>query len=231
MWLKRLNAPKFWRQEPKKYKYSVNPSPGPHPKYFCIPLAIILREILGYAENLKEVKKILNQRKVLVDGRVVTDYKYPCGLFDVISIPEINEHYRITADEKGLTLIKIDESEKDLKILRVKRKTKISKDEYQLTFHDGKNILTKDNSIKPNDSVLFDLKNYKILKHLKMEEKNYGFVFKGENSGKHGKIVKITPSGFNRKSLVEIKTDVETIMTIRDYVVVVGEDKPLITIY
>ncbi|MEM5820901.1 MAG: 30S ribosomal protein S4e [Candidatus Aenigmatarchaeota archaeon] len=230
MWLKRLNAPKIWLQPPKKYKYSVNPSPGPHPKNFCIPLAVIIRDVLHYAENLKEAKTIIKQRKVLVDGRVVTNYKYPCGLFDVISFPEINEHYRITVNKKGLTLIKIDEKEADMKIVKVKNKTKISPDTYQITFHDGKNILTKDNSIKTHDSLLIELPNLKPLKHIKFEVGKIALIFDGENRGSIGEIEEITPSGFNKKSLVRIKKENEKITTIRDYVIVVGEEKPLITL-
>ena len=230
MWLKRLNTPRFWKQEPKKYKYSVNPSCGPHPKDYCIPLAIIVRDILKYAENLKEAKQIIKQRKVLVDQRVVTDYRFPCGLFDVISFPEINEHYRITANKYGLYLIKIKEDEANLKIVKVKRKTKISNDTYQLTFHDGKNILTKNNSIKTHDSLLIELPSFKILDHLKFEKNFLAFVFRGNNSGKIGKIVNITEGGFNRAWLVEIEAENEKISTIRDYVIIVGKEDSLITL-
>ncbi|MEM0243007.1 MAG: 30S ribosomal protein S4e [Candidatus Aenigmatarchaeota archaeon] len=230
MWLKRLNAPRFWRQKPKENKYSVNPSCGPHPKDYCIPIAIILRDILNYAENLKEAKQIVKQRKVLVDQRVIKNYRFPCGLFDVISFPDINEFYRITVNKSGLCLIKIEKDEANLKIVKVIRKTKISDKKYQLTFHDGKNIVVEENEIKPHDSLLIDLASFKILKYLKFEENSLALVFRGENCGKVGKIISITKGSFNRKWLVELKTEGEKISTIRDYVIVVGDDKSLISI-
>ena len=116
--LKRLAAPEFWPIPKKKYTWTFAPSPGPHKKEECIPLAIIVRDILGLAETGKEAKRIIKAREILVDGRVRTDHKYPVGLLDVISIPKINKHYRVVPFKNGLKLIEIDESEAKKKILK-----------------------------------------------------------------------------------------------------------------
>jgi small subunit ribosomal protein S4e len=43
---------------------------------------------------LKEVKYILKQRLVKIDGRVRTDHKYPAGFMDVIQIDKTGENFR-----------------------------------------------------------------------------------------------------------------------------------------
>ena len=57
--LKRHAAPKFWPIERKTKKYSVNPSPGPHSKEKCMPLGVILRDVMKAADNMKEAREIL----------------------------------------------------------------------------------------------------------------------------------------------------------------------------
>lgn len=229
VWTKRLAAPKAWPIERKKFKYTVTPLPGPHPKDLCIPLAIIIRDVLGYAENLKEAKKIIHSGKIKIDGKIVKEYRFPVGLFDVISIEEIDEYYRVLPYKKGLKVEKIEKEEAKLKIVRVKKKTQVSKDKYQITFHDGKNILVSDNSIKPFDSLLIELPSLKILKHLKFEEGKIGLIIKGENAGNYGEIEKIHKGGFNRAWLVEIDIG-KKVITDRKNVFVVGEKEPLIKI-
>lgn len=230
MWLKRLNALSFWKTPLKRYKYVISPSPGSHPKNYCIPLAIIIRDILKYAENLKEAKNVIKQRKVLVDQRVISNYKFPCGLFDVISFPEIDEHYRITADEKGLNVIKISESEAFRKVVKVKKKTKISSNTYQLTFHDGKNILSKDNQIKPHDSLLIELPNLNILQHLSLKEDMLCLIFRGRNCGIVGRVTEIIRGSIKQDWLIELKTENNKILTTRDYVIAIGKENSLISI-
>ena len=56
--LKRLNAPKNWKIRKKEYSFIVNPNPVPHSKKSSIPLGVLIRDILGYAKNSKEVKII-----------------------------------------------------------------------------------------------------------------------------------------------------------------------------
>ena len=47
------------------------------------------------------MKYILNNKTVLVDGKKRKDYRYPVGLFDVITFEDTKESYRVVLDEKG----------------------------------------------------------------------------------------------------------------------------------
>ena len=55
------------------------PSTGPHKMRECLPLVVFLRNRLKYALTYDEVKKIVNQRLIKVDGKVRTDKTYPAG--------------------------------------------------------------------------------------------------------------------------------------------------------
>ncbi len=222
MVLKRLLAPDFWKIEKKKFKYVIEPLPGAHAKDFCIPLAIIIRDILKIADTLKEAKNVIHSGKIKVDGKIVKEYRYPCGLYDVISFD--SEFYRIVPFKNGLTLKKIEEKEANLKICKVKNKTKISINKYQLTLHDGKNILTENNEIKVHDSLLIEIPNLKVLEHIKFEKGVNAVVFRGRNSGFMGKIEEIYPGDMLKDWTVKISNNEKTVLSIRDYVIAVGKE-------
>ena len=56
---------------------------------------LVLRNRLKYALTGKEVRAILKQRLVAVDGKVRTDMTYPAGFMDVITIDKTDEHFRL----------------------------------------------------------------------------------------------------------------------------------------
>ncbi|KIY91886.1 40S ribosomal protein S4-C [Monoraphidium neglectum] len=93
--MKRLNAPSHWMLDKLGGIFAPKPSPGPHKQRECLPLLLVLRNRLKYALTGKEVKSILMQRLVKVDGKVRTDTTYPAGFMDVIDIDKTDEHFRL----------------------------------------------------------------------------------------------------------------------------------------
>ncbi len=87
--LKRKPAPKIWPIHRKELVWTVKPKAGSHSTSNCLPLALIIRDILGLAKTLKEAIAIISQGKILVDGKVQRDERFSTGLMDVISIPEV----------------------------------------------------------------------------------------------------------------------------------------------
>jgi len=81
--------------------WAPRPSTGPHKLRECLPLIILLRNRLKYALNTKEVKYILMQRLIKVDGKARTDKTYPAGFMDVIGIEKTNEFFRLLYDVRG----------------------------------------------------------------------------------------------------------------------------------
>ena len=77
---------------------------------------------LKYALNGREVKAIMMQRLIKVDGKVRTDTTYPAGFMDVISIEKTGENFRLIYDTKGrFTVHRIQAEEAEYKLGKVKR--------------------------------------------------------------------------------------------------------------
>lgn len=232
--LKRLLSPKFWKVKKKEYKWVVSPKPGPHPKFYSIPLQIILRDILNLAETAKEARNIVTKGEILVDGKVRKEYGYPVGLFDVVSIPRIKKHYRMVPKlslrkENEIGLIEIPEKESNKKICKIMNKTMV-KGKLQLNLSDGKNVLTAEKKYKTGDTLLLELPSLKILDHVPLAAGNIGIVSKGKNEGNLGKIKDIIPGSIKEIAKIVCEIDGRKQQILKDRFFVVGKDKPLITV-
>ncbi len=238
--LKRLPAPKFWPIHRKEFKWTIRPSPGPHPMNRCLPLLLIVRDILGYAKTAREARRILAEGKIKVDGRIRRDYKFPVGLMDVIEIPDVNEAYRILPfPRKGLGLHPISGEEIELKLCRIENKRTVNGGHIQLNLHDGRNILIRVNdptkpeedTYKTMDVLQIGLPGQEIREHIKFEEKVLALVTWGKNMGQIGRIKEITRGIGRRMSVVTLESpDGELFQTSLEYVFPVGRDKPLISL-
>ncbi len=225
MKLKRLAHP--LSKEKKKSTYTVAPR-GPHPLEKSIALATLLRDYLMLADGYKEAKKIIKQGKVLVDGRVIKDYKFGIGPFDVIEIPEMKKYYRILPKNEKLEVVEIDEKEAKMKICKIEDKRAVKGGKFQLNLNDGKNIVVTDNSYKTQGSVLLELPSQKIIEYIPLEENVLGYIYSGKNSGKYGKIEKIERGW--RRNRVLIKTEEGEVWTAFKNIIVIGKDNPLIKV-
>ena len=236
--LKRMPAPDFWPISTKGFQWTVRPRPGPHPGDMCIPLSIVLRDHLHLARTAREVRLILSQGKVKVDGRLRRDDRYPIGLMDVLEIPSSKVAFRvIPVKGKGLSLIKTAEDTKAFKICKIDDKKTVAHGQLQIGLHDGRNVLVKvQNPTTPTEdiystgaSLQIELPSQKILSQIEMAEGAYAVVTAGENIGRHGNITHIETGTATRPGIVEIKDDKgEAFRTITDYVLVVGKEAPVI---
>ncbi|MFC1801121.1 30S ribosomal protein S4e [Nanoarchaeota archaeon] len=220
--LKRNFVPKNWPIKRKAARFLIRPKPSGHPMESGLPLAVILRDVLGHVQTLREVKKVLHDNDVLVDSKRRKDPKFLVGLFDVLSLPVVKEDYRLLFDKKGkLSLLAIDEKEAKIKVAKVIGKRALKKGKVQLNLHDGKNILS-DDKIKVGDSVVLSLPDNKIQQVLPLKEKAQVYLVKGKRAGSSGVLKEIS----GNKAIYE--SGKEKIETLKDYIMVVGEDKPII---
>jgi len=228
--LKRYAMPRFWPLAVKEKTWAVRPMPGPHQKDFCIPLQIVVRDLLKYAETGREAKQIVKSGKIFVDKKIRREEKFPVGLMDVIEIPELKNHFRVLVDKNGLKLEKISEEEAGKKLCRINGKRLIKKNVIQLNLHDGRNIIVRDEAkkaivYKPGDSLLISLPDQKILKHYRLEKSSPALIIAGKNMGVKGVIKEVTTKKrMTEKSTVVLKTDSGEIETLKDYVMA-GEIK------
>ena len=231
--LKRLAAPSHWMLDKLSGAYAPRSSAGPHKLRESLPLVIFLRNRLKYALNGREVKAILMQQHVQVDGKVRTDATFPAGFMDVITLEATNEHFRLIYDVKGrFTVHRISAEEASYKLGKVKKVQLGKRGIPYVVTHDGRTIRYPDPLIKVNDSVKIDLATGKITDFLKFDTGRLVMVTGGRNMGRIGTIVhrEKHEGGFD---LVHIKDALErTFVTRLNNVFVIGEEagKPWVSL-
>lgn len=238
--LKALAAPDFWPILRKEYKWTVKPSPGPHPAMESIPLLIVVRDILKYAKTSREARKIIAEGHIKVDGRVRRDYKFPVGVMDVIEIPITNEFYRvIPVPTKYLALIPISKEEASFKLCKIVNKTTVKGGHIQLNLHDGKNILIKvqdptnpeEDIYKTMGTLKVSIPDYQLLEYIPLDKDVLAIVTGGKTVGKVGSIQAISEGMGHHRKLVTLKDSKGNIFqTTLDKIFVIGKEKPLITL-
>ncbi|MEM4747713.1 MAG: 30S ribosomal protein S4e [Archaeoglobaceae archaeon] len=225
---KRLSAPKTYKISRKAGKWVVKPSPGPHNKE-AIPLALVIRDLLQYADTLREARRIIASGEIMVDGVIRRDYKFPVGLFDVVTIPKLNKNYRVVFDEKGRYILREIE-DYDRKIYKIVNKTVVKGGRIQLNLFDGTNILGT-NEYKTKDSILLKIPEKQVIDHLKFEEGALIMIIGGTHAGEIGRVKSYKIVKGSGANLVTVETGLGEITTIEDYIFVIGKkgsDKPVI---
>ena len=219
--LKRLNAPDSWHIAKKTTKFITKTAPGPH-NANAMPITVWLRDHMGLARNLKEVKQILHQNDVIINGRHCRDAKMGIGIFDIISLPKINKFYRILRDKNGRHVsIEIDAEAAKTRLCKVKNKTIVAGGKVQLNMRDGANLLA-DNTYKAGDSIVLSLESetrFKIVDHFPFAVGNMAMVIGGRHSGKVARIIDIVkiPGSVPNKIILEdeaTKTRFDTMLPI-----------------
>ncbi|HWQ67186.1 MAG TPA: 30S ribosomal protein S4e [Methanospirillum sp.] len=228
--LKRVVAPKSWGIPRKTTKFVMKPSPGPH-NTNALPVAVWLREHACVARNMKEVKQILRQRDIIVNGRACRHADMGIGIFDIISIPKADKYFRILRDHKGRhASIPIDIEAAQSRLVKIINKTVIRGGKVQLNLRDGSNIIA-DNTYKSGDSIVLSLKEgevNKIIDHFPFQIGNVVMIIGGKHSGNIARITDriIVPGSLPNRVLLKVDESGETFETIDEYVVMVGRDKP-----
>lgn len=224
--LKRLVAPEFWPIERKTKKYSIMPLPGPHSKKNCIPVGIILRDILHIADNMKDVKEILKKGIVVINGRKRKAHSFPVGFMDVVSVGD--EHYRMLVSNDGLYLQQIDSKEAGIRLCRVEDK-RFVEGKQQINLHDGTNILA-DMKCSTGDVLVTNMPDLSVRDVLKLEKNSIVFVTAGHNSGKLGRLKEINVTKSPKPNQAIVVLDDRDVSIPKDFVFVVGREKPVITL-
>jgi len=228
--LKRLNAPKSLRLHRKERKWTVKPSPGPHPIQNAIPLGLVARDYLSLCDTLREAKRVIANGEILVDMVKRKDYKFSCGFMDVVSIPKLKKQYRILFDQAGkLTFVPISPEETEWKLCRIEGKTIVKGKQTQLNLHDGKNKLVKKDEYKTGDVLKLSLKDKKISDVYPLAKGSISMIIGGNHIGQMADIqeLEITPS--SKSNIAKVKGTNE-FSTHQEYVFPIGKTKPVISL-
>jgi small subunit ribosomal protein S4e len=222
--MKRITAPRSWPVARKTNYWIQGPAPGPHAVQGCMPLSVVLRDILKVCDTAKEARAILDDRQVLVDGKVITSVKHGVGLMDVVSLPKVKLHYRMVIDRRGkLTLVKLPEGKEAWKLCRIENKTTVPGGKTQLNLHDGRNIIVAKNSYKTGDVLKIEVPSQKILDSYKLAKGSIAMIIAGSNVGALETIEEKTLKRMTAPNLIIFKDGNSTTI---DNVFVVGAKGP-----
>ena len=219
---KRIAAPDFLPLRKKEKKFTITPMPGPHRKAECIPLGIILRDMLCHAESISEAKKILMSGTVRINGKIIKDYRFAVGLMDVLSVT--NDHFRVVPGKNRLHLKKISDS--SIMLFEIKNKTAMRGRKTQLNLHNGSNIIAKDGDYKTGDVIVYDTERNEIAKKLEMKEGAMVVITSGRNIGKTGSLKKIVITEGSQRNYAVVSIEGKSTLVPKDYIFVVGSEKP-----
>lgn len=223
--LKRLNAPKSWPISRKGTKWVTRQNPGTHDLESSIPINIMLKDMLKYAKTTRDVKRILNNKEILIDGIPRMDIKFSVGIFDLIEIPKTKEYFLLLLNKKGkLFPKKIDEKKAELKHIKIIGKTALKKGKLQINFNNGNNMLTDRKDYNIGDTLIINLKDKKIVKHIKLQKGAMVYLTKGKHVGETGNLENIPKLENTKNNLVELKINDKIVNTLKDYIFVVDKD-------
>ncbi|WP_278464774.1 30S ribosomal protein S4e [Saccharolobus islandicus] len=228
----RFETPWFLVISKKQYKWTVRPNAGPHPIEKSIPLAVVIRDYLKLAETVREAKHIIFDGKVLVDGKVRKDYKYPVGLMDIVSIPSADLYFRVIPDNvRFMRLSKISADEAHYKYVRIMNKTTVKGGSIQLNLEDGRNILVDKETAKSFKTLMtlkIELPSQNIVDSFIISEGSYAIFVGGKNVGIHGVVKNINLSNFKSRkySVITLESkDGNTYQTNLMNVMSIGREK------
>ncbi len=216
--LKSYAVPKSWTLLKKVNKWTVRPLPGAHSAGLSMPVSLLLRQ-LGLAKTSREIKHIINSKKVFVDGKIVKNHHRSIGFMDVIHISP-GTFVRSSLDKKGRLVFKeCSQEESRKKVCKIVRKLSVSGNKIQLGLLDGRNVLVDKGNFSVGDTLVVEVPAQKILEHLPLSKGSFVFLIGGKHKGSLVQIESV------EGNTVRCSGGKDHIDTLKEFVVVVGKNR------
>jgi len=200
--LKRQNIGKFWPIARKGTKYLAVAS---HNQKDSMPLVVVMRDVLGLVKSKKELRKLINEKKIKINHKEITDVNYPIRLFDKLILVDAKKNYRASLSKnKKFILEEVSDKVAEKKLYKIIGKKMLPGKKVQLNLMHDKNIISNE-KVSVGDSVLFNFKENKVEEMVPMEKGKKGFVIKGKHAGYQGMIDEIMDRG--GKKIAKISSD------------------------
>jgi len=230
--MKRSVAPNFWKIPRKEGQFALKPSPGPHPVNESYSLATFLRDVIKVVKTMRSARSVLDSNKIIVDGIVRRDARFPVGLMDVINIPSTGKIFRLLPVKDSMLFpVVVDSESAKMKLCKVKSKKKVRGNIFSYGLHDGRTILSKEDAgVNVDDSLLISIPDSKIVSKVKMDKGSLAIFLKGKASGKLGTVNKILPGGLTSQKSALVDLDGLTVKVPVRILLAVGSEKPLISL-
>lgn len=217
--IRRMTMPKTWPLARKgRQKYIITPRGS---REDSIALVVVLRDLAGIAKTSNEAGKLLHAGEVFINNKKIIDKAFPVYPFDKISLPRIKRHLELGFKGKKFAVQDIKEEESRSKPYKVIGKKALNKGRIQLNLFQGLNFIISPkeaSGIKVYDSVLVDLKECKISKHLPLKEGAAVSVIGGKHIGETGSIKRIE----KERDLIFIDTEKGEVRAPKEKILVTG---------
>ena len=228
--LKRLSAPKNWDIDRKSKRFAIRPKPGAYSISDGYSLGVALRDVLGLVTNSREVNNVLSSSQILVDGVPRRDAAFSVGLFNVIEVPREGLAFRLIPSPDGLAARKVASGQANLKLCKVRTKSKVRGGHIQYGFHDGRSMVDDNLALSPGDSVVMKVPEQSVVSSIKLTKGSIALVLSGDRAGQIGKISDVKKGTVSREKMITLSLPGgETELPAR-LVFPVGLDKPAIEV-
>lgn len=152
-----------------------------------VPVVVAIRDILGLAKTAKEVKAMIHNKLLKLNGRNVRESNESIRLFNIL---EADKKYVLTLLETGR--FKFEPTKSSEKLSKVISRKIVPGNKIQLNLSDGSNVIgSKDINVGDTVYISFD---GKIKSHIKFEKGKSCVIFSGKYIGAKGKIVSVDES-------------------------------------
>lgn len=220
---KRISLGRNLRVQGRKNVVWITTSkPGPHSRDASMPLSMLLREEIPICSDLVEVKRTLNSKEVLIDGRPVKDLKRTIGIMDIVSIPKTKKVYRMQVIGGQLRAKEISDADAKVKFCKVIGKRTGTGSKILVTLHDGRNLIA-DNAVKVGSTLKMSVPEFKLQEQLMMVEGSTCYVIKGKHTGKFAKLMKVTLRAGSMPARATLESSDGEFSTLANYLIVVDD--------
>ena len=151
----------------------------------AVSAVVALRDMLHLASSSKEVKHMVHNKMIKINGKIATDLHQPIDLFSIL---HADKNYELIVLPTGR--FAFEETKENLRPVRIIGKTAVKDKQVQYNLHDGTNIISKE-IMNVGDTLVLDFDN-KTKKHIAMEKGKKAIVVSGSNIGKSGKILNVS---------------------------------------
>jgi len=209
----------------KKHTFLVKPAPGSITKTKGVSLAVVFRDMLKIAQDLREAKKILMTKTVLVNGKRIKNYKLPVGLFDVLDLTDVKKKYSFVPNKhRFLDIIEVDYKKANLKLCKIIDKHVNKGGKVTLSLDNGYNVIAGKGKYKTNDAVAFDFENKKIKEHYEFSEGVRVIFTEGTHIGEVGNVKSISFGDETRRAEIIVKTKKKEVRSLLEYVYMLPDE-------
>jgi small subunit ribosomal protein S4e len=159
-----------------------------------VSVVVAVRDMLKLARTAREVKEMIKQKALKINGREVKDLREAIRIFNLF---EAGKHYVLTLNKIGKFVF--EETKSKERICKIINKKILNEKKTQLNLHDGTNLISSQRA-NVQDTVYLDASG-KITKHIPFEKGKECFIISGKYVGFEGKIESVE----NGKVVVNLK--------------------------